>query len=141
MKKPLVLFLLIFTSIIYSQTELKKISGLVADNKGLPIPGVTVTFEENNVATDLDGKYAIEVKNCGFFVASGVHPSRVFVQGESVSLNGFLQNARHGQGVAALGDQGHIKIGSAGQASREADWAGCDSEHAVVGCREVAGPR
>ncbi|MCX6172777.1 MAG: TonB-dependent receptor [Flavobacterium sp.] len=63
MKKPLLFFLLIFTSIVYSQGDLKKISGKVVDDKGIPIPNVTITFEENNVVTDLDGKYTIEVKN------------------------------------------------------------------------------
>ena len=63
MKKPLLFFLLIFTSIIYSQTDSKMISGTVVDNKGVPIPGVTVTFEDKDIATDLDGKYTIEVKN------------------------------------------------------------------------------
>ena len=63
MKKPLLFFLLIFTSIIYSQVDAKKVSGTVVDNKGVPIPGVTVTFEEKDIATDLEGKYSIEVKN------------------------------------------------------------------------------
>ena len=63
MKKPLLFFLLIFTSFIYSQGDAKKVSGTVVDNKGVPIPGVTVTFEEKDTATDLDGKYTIEVKN------------------------------------------------------------------------------
>ena len=63
MKKPLILFLLIFTSIIYSQTDTKKISGTVVDDKDAPIPGVTVTFEDKDTVTDFDGKYSIEVKN------------------------------------------------------------------------------
>lgn len=63
MKKLLVLFLLIFTSISFSQNDPKKVSGTVVDSKGAPIPGVTVTFEDKNTATDLDGKYTIEVKN------------------------------------------------------------------------------
>jgi TonB-linked SusC/RagA family outer membrane protein len=63
MKKPLLFFLLIVTSIMYSQVDAKKVSGTVVDNKGVPIPGVTVTFEEKDIATDLDGKYTIEVKN------------------------------------------------------------------------------
>ena len=68
MKKPLLFFLLIFTSIIYSQVDTKKVSGTVVDNKGVPIPGVTVTFEEKDTATDLDGKYTIEVKNSKSFL-------------------------------------------------------------------------
>ena len=63
MKKPLLLFLLIFTSIIYGQGDAKKVTGTVVDDKGLPIPNVTVTFEDKNSFTDLDGKYSIEVKN------------------------------------------------------------------------------
>ena len=63
MKKPILLFLLIFTTIAFSQNEPKKITGAVIDSKGDPIPGVTVTFEDKDTTTDLDGKYAIEVKN------------------------------------------------------------------------------
>ena len=64
MKKPILLFLLIFTTIAFSQNEpTKKITGAVIDSKGDPIPGVTVTFEDKDTTTDLDGKYAIEVKN------------------------------------------------------------------------------
>ncbi len=63
MKKLLLLFLLIFTSIAFSQNDPKKITGTVVDSKGAPIPSVTVTFEDKNTTTDLDGKYSIEVKN------------------------------------------------------------------------------
>lgn len=63
MKKPLLFFLLIFSSIVYSQGDPKKVSGKVVDDKGIPIPNVTITFEEKDAFTDLDGKYTIEVKN------------------------------------------------------------------------------
>jgi TonB-linked SusC/RagA family outer membrane protein len=63
MKKLLVLFLLIFTSIAFSQNDPKRITGTILDSKGDPIPGVTVTFEDKNTSSDLDGKYSIEVKN------------------------------------------------------------------------------
>ena len=62
MKKPILLFLLIFTSIIYAQTG-SKVSGTVVDGKGLTIPGVTVTCEDKSVSTDIDGKYTIAIKN------------------------------------------------------------------------------
>jgi len=62
MKKPILLFLLIFTSIIYAQTG-SKVTGTVVDSKGMSIPGVTVTSELNSVSTDFDGKYSITVKN------------------------------------------------------------------------------
>jgi TonB-linked SusC/RagA family outer membrane protein len=62
MKKPILLFLLIFTSIIYAQTG-SKVSGTVVDGKGMSIPGVTVTCEDKSVSTDIDGKYSIPIKN------------------------------------------------------------------------------
>ena len=63
MKKPILLFLLIFTSIIYAQTDKLKVSGIVADSKGMSIPGVIVTCEDKSVSTDIEGRYSIEVKN------------------------------------------------------------------------------
>ncbi len=63
MKKPILLFLLIFTSFIYSQNNTINIIGTVIDAKGESIPGVTVTFEDKSVTTDIEGKYSINVKN------------------------------------------------------------------------------
>ena len=63
MKKPILLFLLIFTSIIYAQADKLKVSGTVVDSKGMSIPGVTVTCEDKSVSTDIDGKYTIAIKN------------------------------------------------------------------------------
>jgi TonB-dependent starch-binding outer membrane protein SusC len=63
MKKPILFFLLIFTSIIYAQTDKPKISGTVVDSRGMSIPGVTVTFEDKSTSTDIEGKYSILVKN------------------------------------------------------------------------------
>lgn len=63
MKKPILLFLLIFTSIIYAQTDKLKISGRVIDEKGMPIPSVSVNFENTGISTDIEGKYSINVKN------------------------------------------------------------------------------
>lgn len=63
MKKPILFFLLIFTSIIYSQSKDLNVSGTVVDAKGESIPGVTITFEDKSVTTDIEGKYSINVKN------------------------------------------------------------------------------
>jgi TonB-linked SusC/RagA family outer membrane protein len=63
MKKPILLFLLIFTSIIYAQADKLKVSGTVVDSKGLSIPGVTVTCEDKSALTDMEGKYTIAIKN------------------------------------------------------------------------------
>jgi TonB-linked SusC/RagA family outer membrane protein len=63
MKNRILLFLLIFTSIIYAQTDKVKISGTVTDEKGLPIPSASINFDDKGISTDFDGKYTIEVKN------------------------------------------------------------------------------
>jgi TonB-linked SusC/RagA family outer membrane protein len=63
MKKPILLFLLIFTSLIYAQTDKLKVSGTVVDSKGMSIPGVTITSEDKSVSTDIEGKYTIAIKN------------------------------------------------------------------------------
>ena len=97
MKKPLILFLLIFTSIIYSQTDTKKISGTVVDDKDAPIPGVTVTFEDKDTVTDLDGKYSIEVKNSKSilrFSYLGYAP-QIVVVGKNKEINIALQEEKN----------------------------------------------
>lgn len=63
MKNRILLFLLIFTSIIYAQTDKVKISGTVTDEKGLPIPSASINFDDKGITTDFDGKYTIEVRN------------------------------------------------------------------------------
>jgi TonB-linked SusC/RagA family outer membrane protein len=63
MKKPILLFLLIFTSVIYAQINNLKITGTVVDDKGISIPGATVTFAGTSTTTDFDGKYSIPVRN------------------------------------------------------------------------------
>jgi len=63
MKKRILLFLLIFTSIIHAQTDKLKISGIVKDEKGMPISNVAITFDDKEVSTDMDGKYSMDVKS------------------------------------------------------------------------------
>ena len=47
------------------QQEVRKISGIVKDTKGQPLPGATVLIKGTSigVATDVDGKYTIMVNN------------------------------------------------------------------------------
>ena len=97
MKKPLLLFLLIFTSIIYGQGDAKKVTGTVVDDKGLPIPNVTVTFEDKDSFTDLDGKYTIEVKNSKSilrFSYLGFAP-QIVVVGKNKEINITLQEEKN----------------------------------------------
>ena len=87
MKKPILLFLLIFTSIIYAQAL--KITGTVVDSKGMSIPGVTVTFEDKSTTTDIDGKYYILVKNSKSplkFSFIGFE-TQVIVVGKNITIN------------------------------------------------------
>ena len=59
MKKTILMFLLVFSSIMNAQTDKIKVSGTVVDNTGLTIPNVTVTVDDRSTVTDLDGKYSV----------------------------------------------------------------------------------
>ncbi|QSB28345.1 TonB-dependent receptor [Flavobacterium sp. CLA17] len=56
---PLILFLLLTSNIITAQV---KVTGVVADDKGLSIPGanITVVSTKKTTSTDFDGKYVID---------------------------------------------------------------------------------
>lgn len=53
-------------------TESKKITGVISDTEGMPIPGANVTIEstEEKVQTDFDGNYTINAKEGDKLVAS-----------------------------------------------------------------------
>lgn len=89
MKKLLLSFLLIFTSIAFSQNDPKKVTGAVVDSKGIPIPSVTVTFEDKNTTTDLDGKYSIEVKNSKSILRFSYlgYTSQIVIVGKNKEIN------------------------------------------------------
>ena len=59
----LLVFMLLFSSIIYSQSIL--VSGIVVDEGGNPLPGVTVLIEGTNrgASTTFEGTYAIKADN------------------------------------------------------------------------------
>mgnify|MGYP006218897497 FL=1 len=56
----LLIFMLLFSSITYSQSIL--VSGIVVDEGGNPLPGVTVLIEGTNrgASTTFEGTYAIK---------------------------------------------------------------------------------
>ena len=63
MKRKIFLLLIALwstTSLLWAQN--KQISGTVTDEKGTPLPGVSVQIKSTTrgVATDFDGKYSIE---------------------------------------------------------------------------------
>ncbi len=61
----LTMLLTLFCGLLSAQAQTKQISGTVVDDKGNPMPGVTVMVEgtTSGTITDLDGKYNISVPN------------------------------------------------------------------------------
>ncbi|MDQ2178456.1 SusC/RagA family TonB-linked outer membrane protein [Marinifilum sp. D714] len=71
------------------QQEKKEIKGTVTDDQGVPLPGVSVVIKGTSVgvATDIDGKYAIEVENDNVvlvFSFVGMLPQEVTYKGQTV---------------------------------------------------------
>jgi len=70
------------------------VSGIVTDEKGGPLPGVTVTVEETNlsVSTDKDGKYSISAdgRQALIFSFVGYKKTRVLINNNQLYPVGFL---------------------------------------------------
>lgn len=61
-KKAILFFLLLTSTVIYAQTGKNLVSGTVVDETGEPLIGVTVSVGQNvGTMTDVDGKYSLEV--------------------------------------------------------------------------------
>lgn len=79
---PLILFLLL-SNFISAQV---KISGTVADEKGLSIPGANISAVglKTTVSTDFDGKYTIDVPANATLVFSfiGFNTQKIAVEGK-----------------------------------------------------------
>jgi len=63
LKGLVTLFFVLALQLVFAQE--KKITGIVSDNTGIPLPGVTVLVKgtQSGVQTDFDGKYAIRVES------------------------------------------------------------------------------
>ncbi|WP_165765078.1 carboxypeptidase-like regulatory domain-containing protein [Flavobacterium oncorhynchi] len=61
MKQIMLILAIIFTSQM-SFAQVKTIKGLVSDQNGLPLPGVSIIIQGTKTATqsDYDGKYTIQ---------------------------------------------------------------------------------
>ena len=62
-RRAIAMFLLLFVfSVLQAQTV--KVSGVVNDESGMPLPGVSVVIDRTSkgTATDFDGKYTIDVQ-------------------------------------------------------------------------------
>lgn len=75
----------------------RKISGLVADTLGMPLPGVTVVVKNNNkmgTTTDKNGRYTLEVPDNAVLVFSMIgYNSQEIVVKEKTVINVVLQSS------------------------------------------------
>ena len=83
----LVLFFLAFSLQIFAQEKI--VTGKVVDEKGVPLPGVTVLVEgtQNGTITDVDGKYSLKFDSDGdvmIFTFIGFTTQKVSVAGRAV---------------------------------------------------------
>ena len=75
----LILFLLLtsvltFASVKQTENDQNTITGVIADDKGTPLPGVTILVKgtSNGVASDFDGKYSIKVQKNDILIVTFV---------------------------------------------------------------------
>ncbi|WP_099708636.1 SusC/RagA family TonB-linked outer membrane protein [Flavobacterium sp. 9] len=92
MKQIMLIFMIVFTAQV-SLAQVKTIKGLVSDQNGLPLPGVTVVIQGTKTATqsDYDGKYTIQASTGDVLVFSyiGIKTKAVTVAG-SATINVVL---------------------------------------------------
>ena len=71
MKQIMLIFMFVFTAQV-SLAQVKTIKGLVSDQNGLPLPGVSIIIQGTKTATqsDYDGKYAIQASTGDVLVFS-----------------------------------------------------------------------
>src|SRR5210317_1544533 len=81
-KNILLVALLLFTSMIYAQTQ---ITGVVTDEKGSPLPGVNILLKGSNkgVVSDFEGNYSIDAPTNGI-----LEYSYIGYLTQSVNING-----------------------------------------------------
>ncbi|MFV0289847.1 MAG: SusC/RagA family TonB-linked outer membrane protein [Mangrovibacterium sp.] len=108
-----------FGSALQEQAGKRTISGKVVDDKGNPLPGVTVVIQgtQTGTLTDGDGKYSIQVgeKDALNFSFIGFKTQLLLVEGQSkldVSLKSEIENIEE-VSVVAFGQQKKESIVSA----------------------------
>lgn len=105
MKQKLKGFMILFFVLVlqFTAAQEKKITGIVSDNSGIPLPGVTVLIKgtQSGVQTDFDGKYAIKAESNQVLVfsyigmktqeiAAGSSIINVKLKDDSVELEGVV---------------------------------------------------
>jgi TonB-dependent SusC/RagA subfamily outer membrane receptor len=102
----LVLLIVLMAQITFAQDRV--VSGVVSDNAGLPLPGVSVLVKETKVGTqtDFDGKYSIKAAPSQILVFSYIGMKTQEVKAGSSTVNVKLQSSAvelEGVVVTALG--------------------------------------
>lgn len=89
----LVLFAVLTAQIIFAQERV--VSGVVSDNAGLPLPGVSVLIKgsKTGIQTDFDGKYAIKATPSQILVFSYIGMKTQEVTASSTSINIKLETS------------------------------------------------
>lgn len=88
----LVLLLVLVAQISFAQE--RAVSGVVSDNAGLPLPGVSVLVKgtQSGTQTDFDGKYSIKATSSQVLIFSYVGMKTQEVKASSTSLNVKLES-------------------------------------------------
>jgi|GEM_PF-150356 len=85
----------------------KKVTGIITDSQGLPVPGVNVTIggTNNAVQTDFDGKYLIDAKEGEKLIASyvGLQQQTVTIGKRKDQVNFQLDDAKSLENVLVEG--------------------------------------
>lgn len=89
----LVLLVALLAQITFAQD--RAVSGVVADNTGMPIPGVSVLVKgtQNGTQTDFDGKYAIRVASNQILIFSFVGMKTQEIKATGTKINVKLENS------------------------------------------------
>lgn len=88
----LVLFIVLVAQITFAQERV--VSGVVSDNAGLPLPGVSVLVKgtQNGAQTDFDGKYSIKATPSQVLVFSFIGMKTQEVKAASAKINVKLES-------------------------------------------------
>ena len=102
----LVLFLVLVTQLTFAQE--RAVSGIISDNAGLPLPGVSVLIKgtKSGIQTDFDGKYSVKAAPNQILVFSYVGMGSQEILATSTSINVRMQDGSQqleGVVVTALG--------------------------------------
>ena len=116
MKRKIFLLLIALwstTSLLWAQN--KQISGTVTDEKGTPLPGVSVQIKSTTrgVATDFDGKYSIEASQGNVLLFSSMgYASQEKTVGKGGGGNSLIINVKLKEDTQELGEVVVVGYGS-----------------------------